>query len=59
MENKKKREQKIFFNSIKRNCKKDCINIIEIFLKMRKLKKRNISVTNRYFKRLLNIIKVL
>ena len=43
MENKKKREQKIFFNSIKRNCKKDCINIIEIFLKMRKLKKNKLS----------------
>ena len=43
MENKKKREQKNFFNSIKRNCKKDCINIIEIFLKMRKLKKNKLS----------------
>ena len=38
-EKRKKQKQKIFTQPITKNCKKDRESIIEIFLKMRKLKK--------------------
>ena len=43
-EKRKKQKQKIFTQPITKNCKKDRESIIEIFLKMRKLKKENKSM---------------
>ena len=41
MENKKKQKKKIITKLIKKNSKKHHESIVEIFLTMRKLKKRN------------------
>ena len=41
----KKQKQKIFTKPIKKNYKHGCYSVIEMFLKMRKFKKKNVMIT--------------